>query len=392
MAPTFPPPLPETRKTAIPSKRKADSPPLLSSGIQHASKHKGVVGTNTYHYHLDMHKRHADRGRYPKARTVDSDTTMLQTRPALADSIVPLSRPMSPGSAKRYLRGLIVSRLEKIPGPPVTLAEDCDGTGWDHNVDFATKPILRQGVYRLSKGYNDGCGCLTECDPALCTCQAVDIGSGEQMTAYEFRDGKVLLKESIIDCQAMIYECWSLCPCLSSCINRLTQLGRQVRLEVFRTYNRGYGLRTLDPILQGQFVDFYCGEVITCKEADLREYVMSGESSYLMTMDSAPLAEETEYYIIDAKKFGSIVRLLNHSCAANCKVYPVLKHHADTRLYDVAIFACRDITMGTELTLDYNPGWVAEMRSEDPNAAKCLCGEQQCRGQLWPYIIWDGDT
>lgn len=55
----------------------------------------------------------------------------------------------------------------------------------------------------------------------------------------------------------------------------------------------------------------------------------------------------------------------------------------------------------TELTFDYNPGAEgdgaeyhasvsrgvsAKRKSDkiDPNAVRCLCGERNCRGQLWP--------
>lgn len=64
-------------------------------------------------------------------------------------------------------------------------------------------------------------------------------------------------------------------------------------------------------------------------------------------------------------------------------MFPVSTNHGDPRLYDLAFFSLRDIPPMTELTFDYNPGWKGDKRV-DPNAVKCLCGEPNCRGQLWP--------
>lgn len=84
-------------------------------------------------------------------------------------------------------------------------------------------------------------------------------------------------------------------------------------------------------------------------------------------------------------------------------MFPVSRTHGDNRLYDLAFFSLKDIPPNTELTFDYNPGAAntnatgsgVEVGSGsagkekgkakiDPSAVKCLCGERNCRGQLWP--------
>jgi histone-lysine N-methyltransferase SUV39H len=89
-------------------------------------------------------------------------------------------------------------------------------------------------------------------------------------------------------------------------------------------------------------------------------------------------------YVVDAQKFGTITRFMNHSCNPNCKLIPVSTVQGDNNfLYDLAFFVLRDIPADTELTFDYNP--EAEMvETIDPDAVKCLCGEENCRKQLWP--------
>lgn len=58
-----------------------------------------------------------------------------------------------------------------------------------------------------------------------------------------------------------IYECNSKCQCDSLCVNRVLQKGVTVLMEVYKTKNRGWGARTLEPIPRGKFVCEYTGEV-----------------------------------------------------------------------------------------------------------------------------------
>ena len=44
------------------------------------------------------------------------------------------------------------------------------------------------------------------------------------------------------------------------CTNRLVQHGLQVRLQLFKTQNKGWGIRCLDDVAKGSFVYIYAGE------------------------------------------------------------------------------------------------------------------------------------
>lgn len=130
--------------------------------------------------------------------------------------------------------------------------------------------------------------------------------------------------------------------------------------------------------------------MITKREAEKREAAMTerNTASYLFSLDF--FAEEDDgdddLYVVDGKKYGSVTRFMNHSCNPNCKLFSVSQHHADQKIFDMAFFAIKDIPAGTELTFDYYPNWKSENRPKvaDPDAVKCLCGEKECRGQLWP--------
>ena len=58
-----------------------------------------------------------------------------------------------------------------------------------------------------------------------------------------------------------VYECNTQCLCdPRTCSNRVVQHGIQVRLQVFMTRDRGWGVRCLDDIPGGTFVCSYSGK------------------------------------------------------------------------------------------------------------------------------------
>lgn len=59
-----------------------------------------------------------------------------------------------------------------------------------------------------------------------------------------------------------MYECGPWCGCdRARCQNRLVQRGLRVRLQVFQTDNRGWGVRCRDDLDCGTFVCTYAGEM-----------------------------------------------------------------------------------------------------------------------------------
>lgn len=64
---------------------------------------------------------------------------------------------------------------------------------------------------------------------------------------------------------ASIYECNLLCKCNRQlCQNRVVQHGPQVRLQVFKSEKKGWGVRCLDDIDRGTFVCIYSGKAKIC--------------------------------------------------------------------------------------------------------------------------------
>lgn len=143
----------------------------------------------------------------------------------------------------------------------------------------------------------------------------------------------------------------------------------RVGVEVFKTLDRGYGVRSNRTFAPGQIIMEYTGEIITLDECERRmnEEYKDNECYYLMSFD--------QNMIIDATT-GSIARFVNHSCSPNCRMIKWIVSGQPR----MALFAGdRPIMTGEELTYDYK---------FDPfsakNVQKCLCGSPNCIGVLGP--------
>ncbi len=72
-----------------------------------------------------------------------------------------------------------------------------------------------------------------------------------------------------------IYECNKKCKCTKeSCENRVVQKGRKFPLCIFRTPDRGWGVKTKKRISKNEFVTEYVGEV--CSERTVRDRCLFG--------------------------------------------------------------------------------------------------------------------
>ncbi|CAH8852855.1 unnamed protein product [Trichobilharzia szidati] len=148
-----------------------------------------------------------------------------------------------------------------------------------------------------------------------------------------------------------VYECNSLCPCDSTCPFRVVQLGRKVPLCVFRTKDRGWGVKTMVPIGKGTFVVEYLGEILTFDEAEKRGLIYDKQTmTYLFDLDF----EGDAHYTVDASQMGNISHFINHSCDPNLTVRCVFIECLNTKLPRIALYASRFIKKGEEITFDYN--------------------------------------
>ncbi|KAL2853915.1 hypothetical protein BJY01DRAFT_50377 [Aspergillus pseudoustus] len=183
------------------------------------------------------------------------------------------------------------------------------------------------------------------------------------------------------DCQNryMFYECDDgICGLGPACGNRNFEELKQrakaggkynVGVEVIKTADRGYGVRSNRTFEPNQIIVEYTGEIITQAECEkrMRTIYKKNECYYLMYFD--------QNMIIDATR-GSIARFVNHACEPNCR----MEKWTVAGKPRMALFAGdRGIMTGEELSYDYN---------FDPyslkNVQQCRCGSEKCRGILGP--------
>ncbi|ELU06966.1 hypothetical protein CAPTEDRAFT_176480 [Capitella teleta] len=156
------------------------------------------------------------------------------------------------------------------------------------------------------------------------------------------------------------------CPCGDRCSNQRIQRHHHAEgLEKFVTADRGHGVRSKHPLVNGQYICEYLGEVVS--EEEFRRRMADDYSAaphhYCLNLDSGT--------VIDGYRMGSISRFINHSCEPNCE----MQKWNINGVYRIALFSLKDIPPGEELTYDYN------FQSYNVHSQQiCKCGSANCRG------------
>ncbi|KAE8686006.1 Histone-lysine N-methyltransferase SUVR5 [Hibiscus syriacus] len=233
---------------------------------------------------------------------------------------------------------------------------------------YVPKSLLNQFLQLDPKSLQLGCTCSNStCCPEACDHvylfdndyeDARDIHGKPMRGRFPYDDkGRIILEEGYL-----VYECNHMCSCNRACPNRVLQNGVQVKLEVFKTENKGWGVRAGELILSGTFVCEYVGEILDEQEANNRRI---------------RLIEGQIQYVIDATKYGNVSRFINHSCSPNLVNHQVLVDSMDCERAHIGLYAGQDIAMGEELTFDYH---YELLRGQE---RPCQCGASACRGRLY---------
>ncbi|TYH84805.1 hypothetical protein ES332_D02G220800v1 [Gossypium tomentosum] len=247
-----------------------------------------------------------------------------------------------------------------------------------------------------------GCNCRGKCtNPRSCSCAQLNGGD----FPYVSRDGGRLF-----EAKDVVFECGPNCGCGPECVNRTSQQGLKYQLEVYRTKEKGWAVRSLDFIPSGAPVCEYVG--ILRKNDELEDisendyifeidcwHTMKGiggrerrlgdvslpMSNLVDEVDERTLESEPEpEFCIDASSFGNVARFINHSCDPNLFVQCILSSHHDVRLARIVLFAADDIPRMQELTYDYNYA-IDSVIGPDGKTKQlpCFCGTSECRKRLY---------
>ncbi|KAJ1656997.1 hypothetical protein IWQ61_003522 [Dispira simplex] len=162
-----------------------------------------------------------------------------------------------------------------------------------------------------------------------------------------------------------------------ACPNRAIQNTRPFpHLEIFKTRDRGWGVRATEPIPKGTFIAEYVGEVINAPIEHLRSLTYDQlELLYVFQLDLGfePLPDgnnESPMLYVDALYYCNVSRFINHSCESNLNRVTFFINYRDRMWQRLAFFSRRAIQVGEELTINYHcttSTWT------------CKCGAPSCQ-------------
>ncbi|XP_047330151.1 histone-lysine N-methyltransferase, H3 lysine-9 specific SUVH1-like [Impatiens glandulifera] len=252
---------------------------------------------------------------------------------------------------------------------PVCLVNEVDN---DKGPSYFTYfPSLKYDKPINSQQSTQSCSCRSGCQSGNASCPCTKKNGG----SLPYTTNGILLC-----CNSLIYECGPSCTSPPNSRNRISQAGLKVRLEVFKTKDRGWGLRSWDPIRAGAFICEYAGEVIdkSAIGSDMDDnYLFDTTRTYehLEVIGGNPNDSPKIPFplVISSIDVGNVARFMNHSCDPNVYWLPVLR---ESYLH-VAFFAIRHIPPLKELNYNYG---VTQTGKADPRKKKCLCGSSRCRG------------
>ncbi|CAN6202033.1 unnamed protein product [Urochloa humidicola] len=275
-----------------------------------------------------------------------------------------------------------------VESKPVCLVNEVDDEKGPIQFTYTTK--LNYGNLLSSMRKMQGCKCASVCLPGDNNCSCTHRNAGD----LPYSASGILVSR-----MPMLYECNDFCTCSHNCRNRVVQKGTQIHFEVFKTGERGWGLRSWDPIRAGTFICEYAGEIVDKNSVD-------GEDDYIfetppseqnLKWNYAPellgepnLSDSNETpkqlpITISAKRTGNVARFMNHSCSPNVFWQPVLYDHGDEGYPHIAFFAIKHIPPMTELTYDYGQSQGNKQLGSNSGFRKsrnCICWSRKCRGSF----------
>ncbi|KAJ8352801.1 hypothetical protein SKAU_G00242770 [Synaphobranchus kaupii] len=173
---------------------------------------------------------------------------------SFSGSVLLQRRAPPPKGARELLDADISRGAEPVA---VQLWNEVDGGARPERFRYRTHRWPRSCLPASGPAYVSCCDCADGCtDKRKCSCLQLSLGPAPDAQLYRFRR----LAHPV---PSGVYECGPWCGCdRARCQNRVVQHGLQVRLQVFRTQDRGWGVRCRDDLDEGTFVCTYTGVVL----------------------------------------------------------------------------------------------------------------------------------
>ncbi|XP_016299844.1 histone-lysine N-methyltransferase SETDB1-A-like isoform X3 [Sinocyclocheilus anshuiensis] len=198
--------------------------------------------------------------------------------------LVNRARPPSTSTGKPHLYLPDISEGREVL--PVPCVNEVDST-LAPNISYTKDRVPAPGVsVNTSSDFLIGCDCTDGClDRSKCACHQLTIeatslcsgGPVDVSAGYTHKRLPTTLPTGV-------YECNPLCRCdPRTCSNRLVQHGLQLRLELFMTQHKGWGIRCKDDVAKGTFVCVFTGKIIN--EDRMNEDDTVSGNDYLANLD-----------------------------------------------------------------------------------------------------------
>ncbi|CAN1144842.1 Histone-lysine N-methyltransferase family member SUVH9 [Linum perenne] len=253
-----------------------------------------------------------------------------------------------------YIHLDISNRKENVP---VMVFNDMDNFGDPLYHDYLVKTVFPPHLCNTGSS-GTGCECVSGCvDGCFC---AMKNGGEFAYDQHGF----------LVRGKPLIFECGPFCKCPPSCRNRVSQRGLRKRMEVFRSMQTGWGVRSLDLIHAGSFVCEYAGVALTREQAEI--FAMSGDTLIYPSRFTSRWAEWGDLsriypdyvrptypalppldFAMDVSRMRNVACYMSHSTAPNVMVQFVLHDHNNLMFPHLMIFATENIPPLRELSLDY---------------------------------------
>ncbi|BAT98759.1 hypothetical protein LR48_Vigan06g138500 [Vigna angularis] len=258
----------------------------------------------------------------------------------------------------------ISSRNENVG---VRLFNDLDRNFDPLRYEYLVKTNFPEFVFHQS-GRGTGCDCVDGCVEG-CFCAMKNGGE------FPYTHSGILLRG-----KPLVFECGPFCQCPPHCRNRVTQKGLKNRMEVFRSRETGWGVRSLDLIQAGAFICEYTGVVLTREQAELLS--MNGDSLIYPNRFTDRWSEwgdlsmiDSNYvrpsypslppldFALDVSRMRNVACYMSHSSTPNVLVQFVLYDHNNLMFPHLMLFAMENIPPLRELSLDYGVAdeWTAKL-------------------------------
>ncbi|GLT42075.1 hypothetical protein SLA2020_160960 [Shorea laevis] len=240
---------------------------------------------------------------------------------------------------------------------PVLLYNDLDSNHDPLYYEYIVRTVFPPFVFSQASN-GAGCTCVSGCTEG-CFCAMKNGGE----FAYDYNG-------LLVRGKPVVFECGTFCQCPLTCRNRVAQRGLRNRMEVFRSRETGWGVRSLDLIQAGAFICEYAGVVLTREQAEV--FSMDGDTLIYPGRFSGRWTEWgdlsqvfPEYvrpsypsippldFAMDVSRMRNVACYMSHSSTPNVLVQFVLYDHNNLMFPHLMLFAIETIPPLRELSLDY---------------------------------------